>query len=255
MNDDRPRRRRRSIDEPASGGRLPLFPLFIVVVLAGLALGAFISQRFNGASRTPQFAIHTPTAAPPITPKPIHRVALKPRSTKLPRKPLPRPSAAPSSSASPLSRASATTPRPVHRVALRTPNPAAIKRAAVPVTKSAPQPSSTAAPRPIPHAATPAPASGADTAAAVARDYLSALMRGDNRAANSALGKSPNSLPDFAEQSFLTPSSHINSVHATANGDGSYKVEAEVASGKGTYFVTFQVSRNVITDHYAIRVQ
>jgi len=80
-------------------------------------------------------------------------------------------------------------------------------------------------------------------------------MRGDNRTANSALGKSPNSVPDFQEQSFLTPSSHINSVHATANGDGTYKVEAEVASSRGTYFVTFHVSGNVITDHYAIKVQ
>ncbi|MBV8727152.1 MAG: hypothetical protein JO233_05145 [Candidatus Eremiobacteraeota bacterium] len=102
-------------------------------------------------------------------------------------------------------------------------------------------------------------ASGADAAAAVARDYLSALMRGDNRAANSTLGKPPSSLPNFAEQSFLSPTSHINSVRATPNSDGTYKVEAEVAASNGTYFVTFQVRSTqgayYITEHYAIKVQ
>jgi hypothetical protein len=254
VNDDRPRRRRRSIDQPASGGRLPLFPLFIVVVLAGLALGAFISQRFNGTSRTPQFAIHTPAATPLITTTPIHRVAIKTPPVKPSRIPLAKPSASAkaSPSAMPLTTARAT-PRPVHRVALTTPKPA--KPLVAPVVKSAPTVSPTAVARPIARTAPPAPSSGADAAAGVARDYLSAVMHGDNRTANSALGKSPNSLPDFAEQSFLTPSSQINSVHATANGDGTYKVEAEVASSKGTYFVTFQVSRNVITEHFAIKVQ
>ncbi|MBV9972328.1 MAG: hypothetical protein JO135_03250 [Candidatus Eremiobacteraeota bacterium] len=109
-------------------------------------------------------------------------------------------------------------------------------------------------------AATAPPSGGADYAAAVARDYLFALMRGDNRAANSTLGKPSSSLPNFPEQSFLSPTSHINGVHATPNADGTYRVEAEVASSNGTYFVTFQVRSSpggayYIAEHYAIKVQ
>ncbi|MBV9149505.1 MAG: hypothetical protein JO024_06555, partial [Candidatus Eremiobacteraeota bacterium] len=213
MNDDRPRRRRRSIDQPASGGRLPLFPLFIVVVLAGLALGAFISQRFNSPSRSTPFAIHAPTATPLIAATPIHRTAINSPAVRTSRTPLATPSASAMRSPSAFPSATArATPRPVHRVALTTPKPGAVKPIAVPVVKSAPTAGSTAIARPIARPAPPAPASGADAAAGVARDYLSAVMRGDNRTANSALGKSPNSVPDFQEQSFLTPSSHINSV-------------------------------------------
>ncbi len=248
--------------QPASERRLPLFPLFIVVVLAGLALGAFLSQRFSARSSSPpQFATHTPTSGPLITPTPLRRASLslnkvKTRAVAPSRKPLPTPSISslPSQSASPSRTPIGSTPRPVARVALRTPKPAAPKPVAVPAATRSPIIRST--PIHIARAAAPPPSqNGADAAAAVARDYLSALMRGDNRTANSLLGKSPSSLPEFPEQSFLTPSSHITDLHATPNGDGTYKVEAEVASPHGTFFVTFHISGNVITDHYPIKVQ
>jgi len=257
MNGDGPRRRRRSIDQPATGGRLPLFPLFIVVVLAGLALGAFLSRHFSGPSPMPQVVVRTPA------PSPLASAAVKRLLKKMPiikpTPPLPTasPSAEPSTSASPRS------PRAViHRVALTTPKPQVEKKIA-----AAPAPSQA----PVVHAAAvthaplrirsmySAPLPPGDPAAAVARDYLVAVIKGDNRTANSALGKSPNSLPNFAEQSFLDPQARITSLHTTNNGDGTYKVEAEVAATNGTYYVTFQVMKNVstyfITEHYAIKVQ
>ncbi|MBV9277858.1 MAG: hypothetical protein JOZ97_06450 [Candidatus Eremiobacteraeota bacterium] len=247
--------------QPASERRLPIFPLFIVVVLAGLALGAFLSQRFSGHTSPSRVVIRSTSVAPLVTPTPLQRAALSTPLAKPSRKPLPTPSssALPSPSASPATTPTAQpTPRPVRRVALTTPKPAPPRTSAAPVATAAPAAHTTTPARRV-AAAPPAPTGGADAAAAVARDYLFALMRGDNRAANSTLGKPPSSLPSFAEQSFLSPTSHINSVHATPNGDGTYKVEAEVASSNGTYFVTFQVRSSqgayYIADHYAIRVQ
>jgi len=108
-------------------------------------------------------------------------------------------------------------------------------------------------------AAVPLQPAGSAAAAAVARDYLLALMRGDTRSANTALGKPPSSGGGFEEQSFVDRQARITDLRTTSNDDGTYKVEAEVASSNGTFFVTFQVTRNeasyYITDHYAIKVK
>jgi hypothetical protein len=49
-------------------------------------------------------------------------------------------------------------------------------------------------------------------------------------------------------------------VHTLSNGDGSYKVEVEVAGAKGTFYCTFQAARNeasayYLSDHYCVRIQ
>jgi hypothetical protein len=255
MNGGGPRRRRRSIDEPGSGSRLPLFPLLVVVVLAGLALGALLSRHFNSGSPAVQQLGGTTRTAIPIA------------TTTPPRRPLPLQtglSPAPRLSLSPAPSSSAPARHVPKRIALITPKPPPMRApTATSIPLGAPvQPASRATPHAAPQlvrAATPLPPSGSDAAAAVARGYLQALMRGDSRSANSALGKPPSSGAAFDEQSFISPQSRISDLHATSNGNGTYKVEAEVASPKGTYFVTFQVARNAaayyITDHYAIKVQ
>lgn len=105
----------------------------------------------------------------------------------------------------------------------------------------------------------PAPATAAGTAAATASGYLDALIRGDYAAANRALGRAPDQ-SDFPEREAVDRSSHITDVHTVSNGDGSYKVEIEVAGAKGTFFCTFQAKRNeaaafYLDDHYCVRIQ
>lgn len=91
----------------------------------------------------------------------------------------------------------------------------------------------------------------------VVRAYLSALIRGDERAANTALGRGPDSGNSFPEQDFIDAKSHIKSLHTTASSDGGYTVETEVEAAKGLYFVTFQVQKTpdgyVIGDHSYIK--
>ena len=105
----------------------------------------------------------------------------------------------------------------------------------------------------------PAPATAAGTAAATASGYLDALIRGDYAAANRALGRAPDQ-SDFPEREAVDRTSHITDVHTVSNGDGSYKVEVEVAGAKGTFFCTFQAKRNeaaafYLDDHYCVRIQ
>ena len=63
------RRRRRSDDE--SGGGLPLFPLVLVVILAGLLLGGALAHFFGGSKGAPS-ATPIPLAA---LPSPVQRLA------------------------------------------------------------------------------------------------------------------------------------------------------------------------------------
>jgi hypothetical protein len=88
---------------------------------------------------------------------------------------------------------------------------------------------------------------------------LQALIRGDYASANTALGRGPDST-DFPERDSLDRTSHITDVHTLSNGDGSYKVEVEVAGAKGTFYCTFQAARNeasayYLSDHYCVRIQ
>lgn len=89
------------------------------------------------------------------------------------------------------------------------------------------------------------------------RSYIAALVRGDGRAANTALGRGPDSGNDFPEQDFIDAKSRIKSLHMTVGGDGGYTVETEVVGSKGLYFVTFQVQKTpdgyVIGEHSYIK--
>ncbi|MEO6913732.1 MAG: hypothetical protein ABI182_06925 [Candidatus Baltobacteraceae bacterium] len=96
---------------------------------------------------------------------------------------------------------------------------------------------------------------GSGTADQLVRRYLSALIHGDQAGAQSLLATGGAA----TEQSFIDSRSTISSVTPTKNDDGSYSVGAEIATSKGTYYVTFTVSQEpsglVITDHYAIKAQ
>lgn len=266
MNEGPRRRRYREEPEPVKArGTFPLFPLFIVVILGGFGFGGllFHLRNQNAVTTTTTAAAPAPaatgvptesppTSAPPTaaptpaaTPKPHaspHRIALTTPRPRPANKPSPTASVAPTPvpSVSPANKAPAT-PKPA------TPKPA--------TPKPATHRPATAAPRP-----TPTPQlTGAAAAGELARSYLEDLMHGNRVAANTALGRAPDN-NDFPELTMVDARSHITDVHTVPNGDGTYKVEIEVATpGNGTFFCTFQASRNEATlflsDHYCVRVQ
>lgn len=277
-----PRRRRLRETQPVRPRKdFPLFPLLIVVILGGFGLGALISRGFQkpaattttsttvaalpaqspAASELPVATASgspeaTPSAKPSAHPTP-HRVALTTA------KPSPSPSAEPSRAAQPTASAAPTsnpaTPKPV-TAQPATPKPATPKPVAPkPITPKpiTPKPVTPKPPTTKP-AATPPP-TGAGAAAATARSYLDALIRGDFASANTALGRGPDGT-GFPEQEAVDRTSRINEVHTLSNGDGTYKIEIEVAGKKGTFYCTFQAARNeasafFLSDHYCIRIQ
>ncbi len=91
----------------------------------------------------------------------------------------------------------------------------------------------------------------------VVRNYVAALIRGDDRSANTALGRGPDAGGNFAEQEFIDSKARITSMHTINNGGGNYTVETEVRGAKGLYFITFQVSKTpdgyVIGEHTYIK--
>lgn len=251
-------RRRRRLDEDPRGG-LPLFPLVLVVILAGLLMGGALAHFFGGSKAAPQAA---PTeiaveASPDVTPAPIATT------------PAPKNSAAPSPSASPTARptpsatpAPSSTPR--HTPAAK-PIPAALRATATPAPKPKVVPAKVAeavvTPAPTPKrvsvaaaAATPSPSSNSDDrAGALVRSYLQALARGDRAAASSYLASgSPN-------ETFMTPDSRIESIRSSSVGPQQYRVTADVQTASGEYYVTFTVEQNpsglTITDHFSIKTQ
>lgn len=249
MKEDSPRRRRRSpgSEPPGGGSNWAIVPLGIVVVLAGLGIGKLLSMHFSGEPGSVA-VVAQPTPLP----------SLIPNAALTPIRPTPMPSASPVSTASAVPTSSAA-PAPA------VPTPNAVPRAR-PTPK--PEPTSRPSPQPTPRATarptlrpTSAPAPDAQaplgdgTADQVVRQYLSAIIHGEQAAAQSLLatGSAP------TEQSFLDSQSTISSVTPAKNADGTYSVGAEVATAKGTYYITFTVSQEpdglLITDHYAIKVQ
>lgn len=271
MNEGPRRRRLRETAPPPSEHTFPLLPLFVVVVLAGLGLGYLLSHHFAGTQRTtvgtttmavPSPSALAPASSTPATDSPSPMASLHPTPT-------PRQRPAPS-----------TRPTP-HRIALTTPRPKATASPAptsspspvptlpaqtpTPVPRSEPTPVRTLRPataRPaVPRSAPsgpPAVLSAAGAAAQLARDYVQAVIGGDPVTANRALGRAPDN-GDFPERQFLNKSSHITSVHTTANSNGSYTVETEIQGTKGTYYCTFQTAHNdvalYLSEHDCIPVQ
>ncbi|MEO6835767.1 MAG: hypothetical protein ABI231_07675 [Candidatus Tumulicola sp.] len=241
---DSPRRRRSDDDSGQGGGGLPLFPLILIVIFAGLLLGGVLAHFFGAAGTSPK---STPAALALASPQ------SSPSPLELPspgRSPLPSPTARTSpkpslrASASPSAPASATpSPKPL---APKTPSPTEKPRA---VVTAAPATPSRAA------AVTPAPnyvASGPDQAAEIVRSYLGAIARGDRATATSYLARG---LPG---EVFMDSASRIVSVHSSAAGASQYKATADVQTSTGEYHVTFALEPGPgglqITDHYAIKV-
>jgi hypothetical protein len=268
------RRRRRIEPEPERKG-IPLLPLLLVVVFAGLLLGGLLAK-FLG--RGP---IETGATSPAFSPVPsITPIVTAPPSAALaplsPHTPAPSPSAAASATPSaapvarqtrePLANATATpatlivTPPPKASAPSPSIAPTAVAQTAAPsvapspspVVQSTPASAAVAAPTAAPVLnATPPP--GSAGARAIVRSYLRALARGDQATATGYLSSG---LPN---ESFMSRAATINTIDASENSDGTYKVTADVTTSQGEYFETFQVEKGPyglqISDHYAIKVQ
>lgn len=254
---DRPRRRR-SDDEPERGG-LPLFPLVLIVIFAGLLLGGVLAHFLggsNGAKPKPaELAAIVPTAVPTLAiPAPSPRESFF-RSPKPPAPPSAVPSASPGVTPSPTTAPTPTAkPHPTPARALVSPKPTS-QPVSVAVTPAPAQTTARAPAARVAAAVTPGPnyvPSGADQAAGIVRSYLGALARGDRATATSYLARG---LPG---EVFMDSGAKIVSVHSSGAGT-QYKVSADVQAGTGEYYVTFTLEPGTgglqITDHYAIKVR
>lgn len=269
--------RRRRDDEEQEGGGLPVIPLMIIVVFAGLLLGGLLAHFFGGAGSGAQEAMSPPAVTP--VPGPTHGPKVAPLRRLTPS-PTPRPSPStsatrthatpspkPTPSATPATVSSATASA---TTAVQTPQPAlsAAARPAPPVVTATPErPKST----PTPHApATPHVAAATHTAlphavplrvglgmqtespVEVVRAYLDALARGDRSGASSYLASGAPAEP------FMREGARIADITSASNGDGTYRVTADVRAKSGQYYITFTVAAMpqgtmVITDHFYIK--
>ena len=260
---DTPRRRRRSGFDPApgrgsGGGEFPLIPAVIIVVLVGLFFGGALAH-FLGRASTRGSALPTveptsaATAAGPPLPLPAPRPAPRPTATATSH-PTPHPTPHPTASSTSSPRPSASpSPLPSPLPSAR-PSPVPTRKhvnaRATKPPSPAPLPKRTIAPEPrtVPRSAsTTAPASLGPAERLVER-YIDALKRGDTGAAAAMLASgSP------TESAFIGSSTRIQSLSQRRNADGSYKVDADLATSKGEYFITFTVSGGIITAKTAIK--
>lgn len=258
MNDYPRRRRAAEPEEPRGGGGIPIFPLILVVVFAGLLLGGVLAHFMQRGPSTASTAVAVATPTPAIAVTPVPVVTPEPTATSsVSPHPSPRSSAAPTARPTTASPLPSPTPSPVARVAKAvpsaTPTPAGPLRI---ITPPPAQPKHTAQPR---VAAAPletqAPAvqpgvGGTERAASIVRSYLGALSRGDQSSATSYL---QSGLPN---ESFMS-GGKVTSVRASAEDAGRYKVSANIATPGGEYFETFTLEPGpqglVIVDHTAIK--
>jgi hypothetical protein len=272
-------RRRRGDEERHEGGGLPVIPLVIIVVFAGLLLGGLLAHFFGSRGSGAQEAmspslvtpVPSPSAMPSLTPLPHHRtprptprahssptplVSLTPRPTA---KPAPTPEATPTVTPHAVPTARLT---PAH-LAPRSAVPAPATTLPAVVTASPAPPPRTLPPRPL-TVRTQAPrtqppqrvqqARGMETndPVAVVRAYLYALARGNTSQATSYLASGS---PD---EPFMR-GARVADVESTSNGDGTYLVTADVRARGGSYRVTCTVAAlpqgMVITDHFYVKPQ
>ena len=100
----------------------------------------------------------------------------------------------------------------------------------------------------MPRAASPTAPASLGPAERLVERYIDALKRGDTGAAAAMLASgSP------TESAFIGSSTRIQSLSQRRNADGSYKVDADLATSKGEYFITFTVSGGIITAKTAIK--
>ncbi|MBV8154343.1 MAG: hypothetical protein JO029_04485 [Candidatus Eremiobacteraeota bacterium] len=267
---DAPRRRRSEEDTGGNGGGgLPLFPLVLVVIFAGLLLGGVLA-RFFGAAKSPstqpsqppqaEFTIAPVASNTPMrvanaspTASPVARPSVRPSASSAPSvAPSATPVTSPSPAKTPAPKASAS-PKPAvtgtPRVVIVTPPPHTATTAPAVVTAAPATPNAVAA------ANTPAPnfvSSGGDQASTVVRSYLGALARGDRATATTYLA---HGLPS---ENFMDASSRILYVRSQPAGN-QYHVSADVQTSTGEYYITFTLQQGTgglqITDHTAIKPQ
>jgi hypothetical protein len=245
------------------------------VVVAGLAIGALVAILMQRSGERPPLAqapavvvTSTPGLVPATRP-PLAIATLEPTRTE---RPSPTPTATPERTAAPPS----PSPRPtVERTTQRaqsqspTAQPARIAReteraSTPPAVISSPslRPTSTPAATSTPTSPPAAPSSPPteshsvydEHAAAVVRRYVDALIRGDQPTAYAALGGSGT----LSEQSFLDPTARIVSLKVTRIDASNASVGCEIATAKGSYYVTFHVtaatSGPYISQHDFIKV-
>lgn len=250
------RRRRRGDEEEGDAGGLPVVPLMILVIFAGLLVGGLLAHFFGGrrafiASPSPPavtpVAFIAPTAAS-VTPSPRRTLPPTPQRLATPRSsPAPTLSPSPSSTASslavrasPASRVVAVVTATPAQTPLRTPTPSPLPspiRTSIAVVTQAP----------VSHVVA---LQGPTTPDGVVRAYLSALARGRRAAAASYLASGT------PTEAFMK-GAHIADVQSVDNGDGTYNVSADVVTSHGRYRVIAIVAAlpygMLITDHFSIR--
>jgi hypothetical protein len=250
-------RRRRRIPEPEPRG-IPLLPLLLVVVFAGLLLGGLLAK-FVGkpkvvveASPMPLVTpVTTPSLAPTVAPSPSAIPKAQSSATLSPSpKPSTRPTANPTHAQTP-----APKPTRSEAVVVITPPPRVSAAPVATDTLASQTVAETAPPvEPTPASvASDVAAADNDRASSVVRKYLEAVARGDQ---STAAGYLTSGLPS---ETYMSPSAKIQNISSDKNSDGSYKVTADVTTPKGEYFETFRVENGPygyqISDHYTIKVQ
>lgn len=244
------RRRRIEPDEPKGGGGLPIFPLIVLVIFAGLLLGGGLAK-FLGRGGGPS----VPTPVPTVTPLPTESAtpSLAPTPSPTPHAThSPKPTAKPSPSATPAATATPSpTPSPAASPTVKpspkpstepteliiTPAPKPTKKPVTHAQKpppAPPTPAPTLAPTPSPTPALITGAPTADHAAAIVRSYLTALANGHS---SFATGYLRSGLPS---EDFMK-GGRVTNVQATANGDGSFFVTAAMETPAGSFTENFRV--------------
>jgi hypothetical protein len=266
-----PPRRRRPDDDLGRGG-LPLFPLVLVVILAGLLLGGALAH-FFGPKGTPRRLATSLAAIPSPLPTPARlytaRPALKPlptRSAASTARPSATPSATATSKPTVTPKPSPAPARAAKLIATASASPlptASHSRSAAPVAAAPPTPQPVASAAVVTHAVAhvkPAPtpptaaiAPEGDQASTVVRSYLNALARGDRTTAATYLARG------VPTETFMSNGSHIESIRSASIGHEQYQVTADVQTNSGEYYITFTVQQGPggaqIADHYWIKPQ
>lgn len=240
-----PRRRRRS-DEDAGGG-LPLFPLVLVVILAGLLLGGALAH-FFGSPRVPRTGPTAAVALASAAATPTQAVAAGSIVARPSRSPAPTfaPSTAPTAKPTPAKTRTILPRSPKTPSPTKSPTVLAVVPSASPTSKRSAPPS-------VPSVSPSPPPSAQSRASTVVRSYLEALAHGDRAGAASYLA---HGLPS---ETFMNPDARIESIRSANIGAQQYRVTADVQTASGEYYVTFTVENGPlglqITDHYAIKPQ
>jgi hypothetical protein len=238
MSDDFRRRRRLTPEGPrrsshGGGGMNPWLITALAalaVIVGGWFLGQALAHAFGTRTSSSTVAVaESPTA--PASPTALPSPSAPPRTSA--PKPVLAQTKKPEPSATPQ-------PSPTVQVVTAPPSTPTPLPTAAPKTTIEPHPPAprTMVPRPPVPAASAPQNPGGD----VVRAYIGALERGDPQTAATYLA---NGTPD---ESFIDANTRITSITSTDNGDGTYKVRADLQTSGGEYVETFTVASGKILD-------